>query len=310
MDLSSRKLRYFIAVAEELNFGRAAKRLYIAQQSLSAQIRQLEDEIGVQLLRRTTRKVELTAPGEAFLKAAKTALAILDQAVEDARQAARGQVGTIKVGFIIAAALELTGPILAEFRARFPAVKFEMREFDFSDTSAGLVDGWADIAIIRPPISAAGIEYETLFTEPRVIALAAAHPLAGRATVSLDDVLRLEQPFAVGMTPDTVWQEFWTLADHRGDSARPHLIHTHTQTEENEIVAAGAACAITAGSIRRYTPHTGIRYVAIPEITGSEVAIAWHADRRTTVTDSLISAARVVRDRETELVGKIERLFD
>ncbi|WP_328610573.1 LysR substrate-binding domain-containing protein [Amycolatopsis sp. NBC_00345] len=310
MDLSSRKLRYFIAVAEELHFGRAANRLYIAQQSLSAQIRQLEDEIGVELLRRTTRKVELTTAGEAFLAAAKTALTILDQAVEDARQAARGEIGTIKIGFVVAAALELTAPLLAEFRERFPAVKFELREFDFSDTSAGLMDGWADIAIIRPPVSAPRVEYETLFVEPRVIALSARHPLAAHDEVSLSDVLALDQPFAVGITADTAWQDYWTLVEHRAGQARPRLIETHSQTEENEIVAAGAACAITVGSIRRYTPHSGVRYVAIPELRGSPLAIAWHADRRNAVIDSLIAAARAVRDTETELIAKIEHPFE
>ncbi|WP_343238179.1 LysR family transcriptional regulator [Streptomyces sp. SID13031] len=88
MDLSPRKLRYFVAVADELHFGRAASKLYIAQQSLSAQIRELEDEVGCQRLHRTTRKVELTAAGEVFLPAARKSLAVADQGVEDARRVA------------------------------------------------------------------------------------------------------------------------------------------------------------------------------------------------------------------------------
>lgn len=308
MDLSPRKLRYFIAVAEELHFGRAAGRLYIAQQSLSAQIRELETEIGARLLDRTTRKVELTPAGEIILAAARKALSTLDQAVEDARSAAQGVTGTLKVGFIFAAALELTRPILGEFRTRFPSVTVELREYDFTDTTAGLVDGWADVAIVRPPLSADGIAYETLFIEPRVVLVAQDHPLAARATVSVEDVLPL--PIAIGRTADTAWLDFWTLAEHRTDATRPRLVHTRSQTEENEIVAAGDACSITCASILRYTPHAGLHDAMIEGISGAPAAIAWPAERRTTLVDSFVTVACEVRDRETEIVRRIEHPFD
>jgi len=307
VDLSPRKLRYFIAVAEELNFVRAAQRLYIAQQSLSAQIRELEDEVGVRLFLRTTRKVELTAAGAVMLAAARTALATLDDAVEEAQRTERGELGTLKVGFIIAAALELTGPILAVFRDRFPAVTVELREFDFSDTSAGLAGGWADVAIVRPPISTAGLEFETLFVEPRVVAVARDHPLAERDAVNVEDVLDL--PLAIGMTPDAAWRDFWTLAAHRAGGGVPRLVRTHSQTEETEIVAAGEACSITAACVARYIPHAGIRYVPISGIDGSAAALAWHADRRTALVDRFVSVAREVRARERELVSRIEHPF-
>jgi DNA-binding transcriptional LysR family regulator len=308
VDLPPRKLRYFIAVAEELNFSRAARRLYIAQQSLSAQIRELEDEMGVTLFHRTTRKVELTAAGTVMLAAARTALATLDDAVDEARRAERGELGTLKVGFIITAALELTRPILAAFRDRFPAVKVELREFDFSDTSAGLAGGWADVAVVRPPISAEGIEFETLFVEPRVIAVVRDHPLADRDAVSVEEVLEL--PLAIGITPDAAWRGFWTLADQRGGGEPPRAVRTHSQTEENEIVAAGEACSITAAGVARYMPHAGIRYIPISGIDGSAAALAWHADRHTALVDRFIAVARQARDRETAIVTQIEHPFD
>jgi DNA-binding transcriptional LysR family regulator len=308
VDLSPRKLRYFVAVADELHFGRAATRLYIAQQSLSAQIRELEDQVGVQLLRRSTRKVELTAAGAVFLAAAKSALAALDQAVEDARRAARGEVGALKVGFMIGAAIELTRPILAEFRDRFPGIMLELREYNFSDTSAGLTDGWADVAFIRPPISAAGIEFETLFVEPRVVALALGHPLAARKTLRIDEILQL--PIAVGESPDLAWQEFWSLAEYRAGSQRPRMIPTRSQTEENEIVASGDACSVTVASVIRITPNPGVCHRTVTGLSGSAAALAWHRDRRGTMVDNLIAVAAEVRDRERALVHQIEHPFD
>jgi len=304
VDLSLRKVRYFIAVAEELHFGRAANRLYIAQQSLSAQIRELEQEVGVQLLFRTTRKVELTRAGEIFLAAAKEALATLERGVDEALSAARGETGRIRVGFTVGAALELTRLILSEARDQMPGVLLELREFDFGDTSAGLADGWADVAFLRPPISATGIELETLFIEPRCVALTKDHPLASREYVEIEEVLAL--PIAVAGTGDRVWQEFWSLGEYRTGAMPPRVMFTHSQTEENEIVASGAACSITPASVARITPHVDVRHVRIRGITGSASAIGWQAERRTELVDRFVEIACRVRDREADLVKRIE----
>lgn len=304
MDLHPRKLRYFIAVAEELNFGRAAKRLFIAQQSLSAQIKELEGEVGARLFDRNTRKVELTAAGEVLLAAAMAALDMLDTAVADARRVASGALGTLRLGFVPGSALELTRPILAEFRTRFPDVAVELREFSFRDPSAGLVDGWADAAFVRPPFSAIGVESETLFVEPRVVALADDHPLAGRAALPLDEVLAL--PLAVGATPDDTWVRFWTLADYRSGRPSPRLTRTHTQTEENEIVASGDACCVTVASLARLMPHAGVRLVPIDGVSGSAVALAWPAERPAAAVANLVAVAREVRARERDVIAAIE----
>lgn len=308
VDLAPRKLRYFIVVAEELNFGRAAKRLYIAQQSLSSQIRELEDEIGVQLLYRTTRKVELSPAGEVFLQAAIDALATIDNGVEDARRAARGETGKLKVGFNLGAALELTQPILAEFRTRFPGIEVELREFDFSDTSAGLVSSWSDLAFVRAPISAEGIESVELFVEPRVLSVAKDHPLALRSEVRVDEILNLT--LAIGKTSDRGWRDFWAMTDYRPEGAQlPLILQTSSQTEENEIVASGAASCVTAACIARYVPHPNIRNVRIADVTGSAVVLAWRAEANTSAAQNFVSVALEVRDREQDLLRAIEHPF-
>jgi DNA-binding transcriptional LysR family regulator len=167
MDVSVRKLRYFAVLAEERHFTRAAARLFVAQQSLSRQIRDLEDELGAVLLYRTTRSVELTAAGQAVLRHVQAALASLDAGIDEARRHLEGAVGRLRIGFGMGAALELTPHIVAEFGRRYPGVDIEMREFALPDQSAGLSEHWADVAIVRPPLADPDIVTHTLFVEPR-----------------------------------------------------------------------------------------------------------------------------------------------
>jgi len=123
-----RHLHYFIAVAEELNFSRAAERLHMAQPPLSQQIRQLEDELGFQLFHRTKRRVELTAAGQAFLLEAQQVLRSLEQAVETGRQASRGEVGQLAIGFVSSTAYNILPPVLKAFRRQVLGVTLELRE--------------------------------------------------------------------------------------------------------------------------------------------------------------------------------------
>jgi DNA-binding transcriptional LysR family regulator len=130
MAFDFRALRYFVAVAEELHFTRAAERLYIAQPALSEQIRRLEGELGVQLLRRTTRKVELTAAGEEFLSRARRILAEADEALADASRAARGETGSIRVAVAATAGVEFVPRVLRAFRKARPRVHLDLRQID------------------------------------------------------------------------------------------------------------------------------------------------------------------------------------
>ena len=124
-----RHLRYFIMVAEELHFGRAAEKLHISQPPLSMQIRSLEEELGVTLLHRTQRHVSLTQAGHAFLQEARQILARLEQAVLMTRRAGRGEIGELAVGFISVADYNVLPVVLREFRQRFPLVNLTLREF-------------------------------------------------------------------------------------------------------------------------------------------------------------------------------------
>ncbi|HWL85499.1 MAG TPA: LysR substrate-binding domain-containing protein [Polyangiaceae bacterium] len=307
MDVHTRKLRYFLTVAEKLNFSRAAAELRIAQQALSKQIRELEEAAGAPLLRRTTRSVELTAAGEIFLAAAKQALAALDAGAEAARRVSQGVVGTLRVGFVTGAALELTGAILDEFRAHHPQIVLDLREFALEDPSAGLAEAWADVAFVRPPISLRELEFEPLFTEPRVVALPIHHRLAGRRSVSVRDLL--EEPIAVGCSADAVWRADWTLDAYRNGTPAPRIVHTRSQTEEIGLVAMGVACSITAAAAVRFVPHASVSYVRIEGIAGSTLGIGWRRDRRTPLADRFVAAACAVRERESAMIASIEHPF-
>ncbi|MDX1891344.1 LysR family transcriptional regulator [Mycolicibacterium sp. 050158] len=308
MDVTVRKLRYFAVVAEERHFTRAAARLFLAQQSLSRQIRSLEEEVGARLFFRTTRSVELTPAGEAFLIGVRSALASLDAGVEEARRHDAGAVGHLRIGFGLGAALELTPFIVEEFSRQYPNAEIEMREFGLPDQSAGLSEHWADVAIIRPPLADPNIVAHVLFEEPRVLTVSVRHPLARHETVGVADIL--DVPLAVGRSADEEYRRFWSLQDFRDGMTEPLLTPSTSNTEEIEMIAAGLACTVNPAAIMRYIPHAGVRYIPIVDVPGSTVAIAWHRDRVSPLAIAFNRVAQEVRDREVQTVETIENPFD
>jgi DNA-binding transcriptional LysR family regulator len=304
VDLQTRRLRYFVAVAEELHFSRTAARLHIAQQALSKQIRELEEALGAQLLERNTRNVQLTPAGAAFLEAARTTLAALDDGVEAARGIARGEAGTLRLGYVVGGALELTRPILEEFARRHPAVELELREYGYEDRTAGLASGAADIAFVRPPISAPGLALETLFVEPLLAALPLGHALAQRDAVSVRDLVG--EPIAIRETGDAAAQAFWSLDAYREPGVTGRIVAAHSVTEELSLVAAGLACGITSAASARYTPHPSVRYVRIDDGPGAALSLAWREDAGNALVERFLETARAVRERESDIVRAIE----
>src|SRR5579862_2383821 len=184
-----RQLRYFVAVAEELHFRRAAERLHISQPPLSHQIHQLETEMGCLLLARTRRRVELTPAGAAFLRDARAILAELDTAVATARSIATGQSGRLRINFVGSALLSLVPGTVQRFREDRPGVEVELRERATVDQVRAVLDGVVDLGLVRPPIEDhAALRVQAVLREPSVAAVPAGHPLAGRDSLRLADV--------------------------------------------------------------------------------------------------------------------------
>ncbi|SEK68421.1 LysR family transcriptional regulator [Rhodococcus maanshanensis] len=302
MELQTRQMRYFVAVAEELSFTRAAQKLHIAQQALSAQIKQLEQSLGVVLLTRTTRSVTLTAAGAAFFEDAAATLAAMDAAAERARSMQRTENERLVLGFGEGAALILTEPILSAFRDRHPGVTIEMRQFNYDDPSAGLNDRSVDVAFVRRPISTDGIDFVHLFSEPLMVALPTDHALANRAAVRASELLC--EPLLGAANTDPAWNAYWELDEHRDGTPAPVVSRSTTLLEEYQKVAAGIGIVVTTAAAR-WVPYPGVTAVPIADAAPNEVTVARHRDTDSALVHSFIETARRVRDARPDLVARL-----
>jgi len=207
-----RQLRAFAVVAEERHFVRAAERLGIAQPSLSQQIRRLEDELGVELLIRTSRRLELTEAGRAFLVRAREALDHADVAVAAARRAGRGDLGHLRIGAVDWALGGVVPPVLRAFAVDRPSVTTEVRDLGVARQIAELQDGRLDVAFVHAPLGADGLRTAPLGSERLVVLLPADHRLAVQRTLTLEAVaaepLVLRTPAAGGGARSSVLELF------------------------------------------------------------------------------------------------------
>lgn len=185
-----RHLRYFVRVAEELNFTKAAEKLRIAQPALSRQIRDLEDEVGVDFFKRSTRGVTLTAEGKLFLAETLGLLATLEQAVERVRALTRGDYGELNVGYSPTPTTEFLNPVLTRFRKAAPGINLSLHDLAGNELIAGLRDGSLDLALMQRPLSVAAgsLIFETMRSYPICVAMAKDHPLAKRRRLTTDDL--------------------------------------------------------------------------------------------------------------------------
>ena len=283
MNLELRQLRYFVAVAEELNFTRAAARLHIAQQSLSAQIRVLEREVGGPLLERSTRHVRLTTAGRHLYTAAGALLADADAALTSTRAVAAGG-SRLVVGFVDPVAFELIPAVARAHTERHPEVNLALHDSSYDDPTGGLHSNEADIAYVLPPFSATGLELRTLFTVAAVAALPAGHRLAGQGGLRLDQLL--DEAWCAPTSNDPVWRDLWSAAAAR--TARPGRTHpaarvvpVRTVEEVLQTVAGGRAVSVVSASAQRFYSRPGITYVPVVDLPPFTAALAWRGrDRR------------------------------
>lgn len=274
-NLGLRHLRCFVVLAEELHFARAAGRLHLTQPALSQTIKQFEQAVGFRLLERTTRRVELTANGAAVRDDALRVLKSFDELLARAADTAQGRRGTLRVGFTIGAAVDLVPRVLRAHAERFPDVRVELTEFDFSEPAAGLGDARSDVAIVRPPIELEGVELATLTTEPRVACLSDAHPLAHRDEVSIYELLA--EPI-IGAPGKGVWRDYWLACDYRDGVDPPVVAEVATFETELQAVASGRGISITAEAAARFYARPGLSFPRIADIAPCEVAVALPAE--------------------------------
>ncbi|WP_022927130.1 LysR substrate-binding domain-containing protein [Patulibacter americanus] len=283
-----RQLRYFVAVAEELHFTRAAARLNLAQSALSSQIRHLEAEVGGPLFVRSTRRVRLTPGGEALLTDVREQLAALDVTLDRVRALCRGEAGRLTIGTLGPAPGNLLAALLGRMGSRRPDVRVEVRAFDFTDVFDGLLHGLADLAFVYLPLKHPDIEFVPLLREPRVVVLAADHPLARRASLRPRDLAAetfITQPHEV----QEPWRDFWALTDELG--ARPRLSPHHGDKLEDWLllIAHGEGIDTAPAVVTRYYAWPEIAFVPLVDAAPATLALARRRDVEHPLADEVVA---------------------
>ncbi|WP_169987744.1 LysR family transcriptional regulator [Microbispora sp. H10836] len=282
-----RHLRYFVAVAEHLSFTVAARELRIAQQSLSQQIVALERALGTRLFDRDTRGTRLTEVGRVFLPEARAVLARADAAVETARRAERGEVGRLRLAFLVSTANYMMPPVVRAFRERYPDVDLVTEAVGIADLVGGLRDGRYDAAFTRPPL-VDDLKTVTLVGERVCAVLPTGHPLAGRAELRLADLAG--EPWV--LTPRGSWEPWHRKYDEdfRAAGFAPRVVQRADGVPSLlGLVAAGVGVtrlARSAHSLRR----TGVVFVPLAG-ERAETVMAWHPGRDRRAVRNLLDVA-------------------
>jgi DNA-binding transcriptional LysR family regulator len=288
MDL--RQLRYYIAVAEELHFSRAAARLNLAQSALSSQVRALEREVGGPLLVRSTRRVELTPAGERLLRDGREVVAAADGALERARALARGEAGTLVIGSMGPAGGGLLAPLLARFSSRHPRMRVEIRNLDFSDIVEAVRERQVDLAFIYMPLAEPDLEFIPLMTEPRVVVLPRGHRLARRTRIrptDLRDEVFIMQPEEVPQ----IWRDHWLLVDDFG--ARPRISPRTADTLEDwlTLIGQGEGVDTAPAIIARYYAWPDVAFVPLVDSAPATLALARRREESEPLLDEFTALA-------------------
>ena len=292
-DVTLRQLRGFEALAAELNFGRAAASVHLTQPALSLSIRRLERSLGVALFTRTTRHVELTPAGSHLLAKLLPALAALEAALDVAEQWADGTRGVLRIGYLIGAGLDRLPRLLRAFTDKYPDIRVETVEFDFSEPTAGLRAGKVQVAVLRPPIDLDDVDFLELSQEGWVACLPQDHALARRRKVRLAEVLT--EPIVAAPESAGAWRDYWIAAGYRGPEPARVVAEAATFEAEFSAVAQGKGISITVEAASRYFRRPDIRFVPISDAPPSSVSLAWHRDN---VAPALARFIEVARQRQ------------
>ena len=285
------QLAGFIAVAEELHFGRAAERLNMTQPPLSRQIQKLEKIVGAELLERDNRKVELTSAGRTFLDEARRLMALAERAPVTARRIASGKSGVLRIGFTAASGFSILGPLLGELSGIIPDVDIELQELVTGEQLAGLLTGELDLGLARPPFDKDTFDSHLLYRESIMLAVPEGHPLTGLGrNITADDFS--EEPLI--MHSPTQARYFYDLVVRMLPIRHANVVHTVSQILTMvSLVAANRGLA--------FVPHSatmlGIRGVEfLPLEGGHSEQVELHALWNRRVTNPALS--RLLRDLE------------
>ncbi len=288
-----RHLRYFLRVADEMHFGRAAERLGIAQAPLSQQIRQLEERLGARLFDRTTRSVRLTPAGEAFREHARAALGSVEDGVIAAQNAVGRNVGRLVIGTVFLGAYSLLPETIRRFLRRYPDVSIDIRILTTDEQIRAMADKSIHLGFVRPPHNPVGLRLAKLASEGFVAVLERSHPLAAKPKLTLADLR--DQPFLafssiVGVNYQNVMLQYCRRAGFE-----PRIVQevSHTLAIVT-LVAAGVGIGVIPAWVTQM-PHSGVVYRPLPELPMVvDLTVAWPADSLSPFILDFVAIARDV----------------
>jgi DNA-binding transcriptional LysR family regulator/DNA-binding XRE family transcriptional regulator len=286
-DLDLRRIRYFLTLADELHFGQAAERLLITQPVLSRQIRKLEQELGTDLLTRSSRHVELTRAGHQLAEDARPLLAAASATARRVRRAAAGRAG-LRVGFFVG------DPIIAlarAFGAAHPGTDLDVERIYWSDQPGALLDDHLDVSFVHLPVDDTGLELAHLYSTPRLALLPGSHPLAERTEIAIGELA--DDPVVPHAGASPVW-EHWHNVDPRPDGRRPRRGPAARNLEEKiEVVGTGRAISfIPASVLAGIQVPPEVTAIPVADIPPAEVCLGWKSARRSRAIRDLVTTAR------------------
>ncbi|GHO47628.1 LysR family transcriptional regulator [Ktedonospora formicarum] len=288
-----RVLHYFVVLAEELHFSRAATRLAVAQPSLSYAIKALEQELGVALFERDRRHVSLTEAGDAVLIEARRTLAQAKQIHVVAEQYHAKLAGMLRVGFEATGAGPIGAAVQARMAQEYPDVKIIPKRFDWGAEVDALRRGIVDVAYVWLPAQIEGLHTEVIASESRFVALPLAHPLAARSQLRIMELA--DEPLMWTRSAPKAWVDWWAV-NPRPDGREPVWGPTNENAEEMlEQVAAGRAICFAPASMSSYYARPDLAWRPIVDIEPLHIALAWRVDERNPLIEHFVSIVRQVQ---------------
>jgi DNA-binding transcriptional LysR family regulator len=278
VSMELRHLRYFVTVAEALSFTKAAEKLHTAQPSLTRQIKDLEEELGVQLLNRTKQRVTLTDEGRSFLADAKRLLALATETVESVRRLQSGEVRALNVGYVSNLFYDLLPRTLASFRQSFPTVSINLFDMSCGDQFRALEDGRLDLGFVglHAPIALRGLEFRTIASYKTVAALPKDNPLAGKAKVELK---ALAPMFFIGMSEGSYpgYREWLAKTCHRAGFTPKVLQDVDLERTMIQAISAGLGVALVPEQIKKFS-HENVVFRPVTPVVVTEACVAWKGE--------------------------------
>ena len=291
-----RQLRYFVAVAEELHFARAAARLLIASPSLSQQIKALERSLSVTLFDRSSTGVSLTPAGAQLLPLARATLAASEELLDTAQRISHERATVLRLGFLAFTLTAASRRLLTEFGRKAPDVTVQLRQYEWDDPSAGLLSGETDAALVRPPFTGDDrLVMLELTADPVLAVLPEGHELAASESVT-STRLAQERWLETEVVKDPVFARYWYLTDLRADPATTVRSRAGTVEEWLAEIAFGRGVNVVPAGMAEEYRRPGLAFVPVADAEPSRLVLAWRKDDAPAVATTLARFAARRKD--------------